>query len=545
MIKHSDRHRFSDGRHAASRSVVSAVALAAAVGLLGACSSSTKSDASPTSVGRSTSNASYDATGVLRFGLDLSEGELPFDPTRATNADIGDMLGQLLDDSLLRRQPDGSLAPALATAAVIINPQTISVTLRPGVTFQDGTPLDAAAVKFTLLRNSAEENVVFSAPIHDIASVDLTGDLSLTIHLSKPDAGAFYPSLADLTTMPVSPTAVRRNNPNPVANPLGAGPFRVKEYVPGQSLMLVKNADYWDAKDIRLGGIDFVNEPSSGPAAIDALKAGTVDAITSDVSELGGLTGDNIQTSIASSLTAKEYFPLCATSGPLRDLRVRQALSFALDRNAINQAIAQGRGEPAWALVPSANSLYSTDLTGYYAYNPTKAKQLLTAAGYAKGLNLTMVPGLSGDLQRLALIVQQEWKAIGVNLTLRTLSPATYVQDVFINHVANLTDANVVTSGVDAISFIFTPGHLGDMCSYNSPQLDSMVAQMGGLAPTDPRYVQLWKQAQDFIVRNALQVWAIWLPTVIAYNGARVGDVETVFPGVTAYPDFFTAYIKK
>jgi hypothetical protein len=68
---------------------------------------------------------------------------------------------------------------------------------------------------------------------------------------------------------------------------------------------------------------------------------------------------------------------------------------------------------------------------------------------------------------------------------------------------------------------------------------------MGGLAPNDPQYIQLWKKAQDFIVKNALSVWAVWLPTVVAYNSSSVGGIETVFPGVTAYPDFFTAYVKK
>jgi hypothetical protein len=102
-----------------------------------------------------------------------------------------------------------------------------------------------------------------------------------------------------------------------------------------------------------------------------------------------------------------------------------------------------------------------------------------------------------------------------------------------------------VTSGLDALSFIYTPGHLGDICNYQSSTLTAIINQLGALAPTDPRYIELWQQAQDFVVKNALSVFGIWLPTVIAYNSTRVANIQTVIPSVTAYPDFFTAYVKK
>ena len=110
-----------------------------------------------------TSSASYNPNGVLKYALDLSL-PIAFDPVKATIDDTGNMLGQLLDDSLLRPQPNGSLTPELATAATIVDPSTIAIKLRPGVQFQDGTPLNAAAVKFTILRNSAVEQCRLPRP---------------------------------------------------------------------------------------------------------------------------------------------------------------------------------------------------------------------------------------------------------------------------------------------------------------------------------------------------------------------------------------------
>jgi peptide/nickel transport system substrate-binding protein len=519
------------------RPVISALLALPLIGVL-AYPSSASAQAS------SSSSLAYNPNGVMNFAFDLSL-PIAFDPTKETIDDTGNLIGQLLYDSLFRVQPDGSLTPELATAATIVDPETISIKLRSGVVFQDGTPFNAAAVKFTILRNSASTSVAFPAPIHDVSSIDLNGNLGLTIHLSNPDAGAFFPLLADMSTMPLSPSAVARNDPNPVTNPLGAGPFRVKQYVTNQTLTLVKNKTYWNARNIKLGGIDFVNESSSTPAPIDALKSGQVDAISSNITKVPELKGAGIKTLLAASTTSKLYFPLCDTKGPLANVRVRQALSYGLNRKAINQALVGGKAELAWGLVPSSSNLFPSDLNNYYAYNPAKAKKLLAQAGYAKGLTLTMAPGVSTDLQQLAEIAQQEWKKIGVNLQLVSTSPGTYVQDVFVNHLYNLTDADVVRNGLDAISFIYTPGHLGDLCNYDHPALDAMVTQMSGLAPNDPQYIVLWKKAQEFIVKNALAVWAVWLPTVVAYNSNRVGGIETVFPGVTAYPDFFTAYVKK
>jgi peptide/nickel transport system substrate-binding protein len=526
---------------------VSSAALAAA--LVACSSSSPKSGPATTGAqpGASTTVVAtatgYDPTGTLRYAYDLAAAGTPvFDPAKVTTYDSGVVLGQLLYDSLLRQQPDGSLTPALATAATVVDPQTISVTLRPGVMFQDGTPMNADAVKFTLLRNRDAKSVAFPAPINDIGSVDVNSDTSLTIHLTKPEGGAFYPLLAGLATMPVSPTAVQRNDPNPVTNPWGAGPFRVKEYLPEQHLLLSKSTTYWDAKDIKLGAVEYVQEQVGTPASINALKAGAVDMIGSDLSQLGALSGGGIQTSIASSPTSLLWFQLCKTHKPLDDVRVRQALNYALDKNAINQALAGGRGEPTWALVPKSSSLFPAELDNHYAYDPAKAKALLAEAGYANGLTLTDIPS-PAIATTLAEIVQQEWKQVGVNMVIKPT--ANIVQDVYSKNLADISASSVIRSGIDALNSIYTPGHLGDLCGYQDPTLTSMIAQLAALPSTDPKAVQLWHQAQDFVVNNALSVWGVWLPTVVAYNGNRVGGVQTVFLGVTAYPDFLTAYIKK
>ena len=492
--------------------------------------------------GASAASASYDPNGVLRYAYDLSgPGQPVFDPAKATIADSSTAIGQLLYDSLLHKQPNGELVPALATAATVVDPSTVKVELRKGVKFQDGTPLDAAAVKFTIERNRDADSVAFGPTIKDVTAVDVDDPQTVTIHLSKPEAGAFYPLLADLSTMPVSPTAIQKGDSDPVANPIGAGPFRVKEYVPEQKLALTKSKTYWNAKNIKLGGVEFVQAPT-GPPAINALRAGTVDVVGSDLSQLSSLSGGSLKTALGNAGTSILWFNMCKTRKPLDDVRVRQALNYALDRNAINEALAEGKGQPAWSLVPPDNTRYDKTLDNSYAYNPKKAKKLLAQAGHPDGVSLTLIPspGISGQLAEIA---QQYWAKAGIKVDI--VASTNIVQDFYTDHKTDMSAANVVRAGLDALQFIYTPGHLGDVCDYSDPELTGIIDKLATLPSNDPQATKLWADAQQFVSKNALSIYGVWLPAVVGYDSARVGGIKVSFPGVSPYPDFFSAYVKK
>jgi ABC-type transport system substrate-binding protein len=341
--------------------------------------------------------------------------------------------------------------------------------------------------------------------------------------------------------MPISPTAAAKGDDNPITNPLGAGPFRVKEYEPEQHLLFEKSPTYWNAKAIKLGGVEYVQAPT-GPQAINDLRAGSVDVIGSDLTQLQALTGGGVQAAVASSATSLLWFQLCKSQKPLDDVRVRQALNYALDRNAINTGLADGKGEAAWSLVPRGSSVFAPDLEEHYAYNPKKAKALLAKAGFKNGLSLTIIPS-PGISQQLTEVAQQDWKKVGIDL--KIVPSTNIVQDFFTDHKTNMASASVVRSGLDALQSIYTPGHLGDVCDYEDPTLTAKINELSSLSSTDPKYKQLWQESQDFVIKNALSVYALWLPAVIGYSSDRVGGIKVVFPGVTAYPDFFSAYVKK
>src|SRR5262249_50706277 len=128
------------------------------------------------------------------------------------------------------------------------------------------------------------------------------------------------------------------------------------------------------------------------------------------------------------------WMPLCKSTKPLADPKVRQALNYAVDRDALNQAIFDGAGEPQWALWPKASDLFPADLNNVYKYNPAKAKKLLADAGYPNGFSTSVMITASPTIQTMAQVVQAAWAKIGVKLDIRTSS--NYVQDLFAENKA-------------------------------------------------------------------------------------------------------------
>ena len=164
--------------------------------------------------------------------------------------------------------------PDLASAATVANPSTLDITIRPGLVYSNGTPLNAAAVKAGFERNLTNPHSgVWDQSMSDISSIDVTGTDSLVMDFSQPVASTFYPLLADQESFMALPTGPSSANPN--ENVVGAGPFILKSYVEGEKIVLVKNPRYWDAKAIDLSGITFVNVPT-GPQQLTSLESGLV-----------------------------------------------------------------------------------------------------------------------------------------------------------------------------------------------------------------------------------------------------------------------------
>lgn len=473
--------------------------------------------------GTSPGSASGGNYGDLTTGYDLSEAINPieFDPMQFTSSACCFAYDWPIYAGLLRETTSGAYVPDLASAATVVNPSTLDITIRPGLVYSNGTPLDAAAVKAGFERNLTNPNSgVWDQSMSDISSINVTGTDSLVMNFSQPVASTFYPLLADQESFMALPTGTSSGNPN--ENVVGAGPFILKSYVEGEKIVLVKNPHYWDAKAIDLSGITFVNVPT-GPQQLNSLESGLVQVEGIPDNDIPAL---NAQTNLQSSSQFPDanYFfvPICKASGPLANVKVREALNFATNRTAINTALLYGKGEPAWSIFPSSSNFYDKSLTNVYAFNLKKAKTLLTEAGYPHGFSTSLMALPEVSTNQLATVLQEEWKQIGVSVQI--VQSSNYVTDLYTDNKAQMGLNPEGLPGIQKITTQYIPGDVGDLCNYNNPTLNALTKEVQALPPSSPKLKSVWTQIQDFVIKNALSIYVDYSPNVT--GGAK--DVKNL-----------------
>jgi peptide/nickel transport system substrate-binding protein len=475
------------------------------------------------------SQAGAASGGVITVAYDMSGqiNPITFDPSQFNSGACCFAYDWPIYAGLLRETTSGSYVPDLASNVTIPNPTTIDVTMRPGLVYSNGTPLNAAAVKAGFQRNQSNPNTgAGTAAFQALSSIDVTGPETLVLHFSSAVASSFYPLLADQESFMAIPDGPSTGVPN--TNVIGAGPFVLKSYVPGEKMVLVKNPKYWDAKAIPLSGITFINVPL-GPQQLTALESGLVEVggiPDSDLPTLKSLT--SLQSS--SSFPDANYFfvPVCKSSGPLANLKVREAMNDAINRVAINDALLFGKGEPAWSLFPSNSSYYDPSLTNYYAYNPTKAKQLLAEAGYPNGFTTTMMALPETDTAQMETVLQSQWKAVGINVQI--VSTSNYVTDLYQDHKAAMGLNPSGLPGIEKLTTQYIPGSIGDICDYNNPTLNAINNELQALPPSSPKVKSEWIAAQDFVIKNALGFYIVYSPnvSVASKNVKNLSDIPYV-----------------
>jgi len=489
-----------------------------------------------------------DPRGVVRWGADLSgaqTGATMFDPfqSRIRTADLDEQW--LIYGSLLRQTPDRELVPELAESATIVDPQTIEVVLREGVVFSDGTPFDAEAVKAGIERNMSAPppRAQFRAELNDVAAIEVTGPRSLTLRLSRPTAGAVYSLLAGQETFIVSPAAVAAGA-DLNAEPVGAGPFVLETYEPERRLVYAKNERYWNAADVRLAGIEFVHVPG-GPARVNALRSGAVDIVQVSLNDLPALRGSEYEVSAETSESSWLWMPVCKAQPPLSDVRVRRALNMGLDRDAIIASLLEGEGEPAWGLWPEGSPYFHEGLRERYAYDPDQARALLAEAGYGDGFTVTVMPIANDPIAgRWAEVAQAQWRDIGVDVEL--VPSSNFVNDLYIDNRAQMGALAAAGGGLNQIAGPYRKGSSGNLCQYDNPALNELMARLASVPDGSPEAVQAWKEAQDLVVGEALSIFGAFVPRVFAWDPDVAADVEFVIHagGISAVPEFTGMYAK-
>jgi peptide/nickel transport system substrate-binding protein len=324
---------------------------------------------------------------------------------------------QAVYDSLVQASPTGVIRPHLATSWSYNAARTVlTMTLRTGVTFTDGTPFNAsvAAQNLEAFQKGTSNN---ASDLISMASATAASPTKLVIRLKQPDP-AFLTYLGEAAGSQESPKAWKSATASTV--PVGSGPYELdaKATVVGSSYVFTANPNYWDKPEQHYSKI-VMNVYTSATTVLDAIEGGQVNAAnTFDDTTIpqiqnAGFTVYPLQLNWAGlSLVDRSG----TMSKPLGNLKVRQAINYAFNRAALLNDMSDGYGSVTTQVFPTNSPGYESSLNSYYSFDPAKAKHLLAEAGYPHGFTLDMPTITVAFGEAAYALIQAELANIGIKV---------------------------------------------------------------------------------------------------------------------------------
>lgn len=370
-----------------------------------------------------------DPAAVLRFGAMRGTS---YDPHRIGTQTEYPQLNVIFDTLIATDPTTSKFIPRLAESWEQ-QPDRVRFTLRDGLQFQDGTPLDADAVKFSIDRAMTDPESNISTRLPMVTGVEVVDPLTVDVVLNAPQYIPLLVQLSDRPGMIVSPTAVQAAGDSEAFSqaPIGAGMYKVEgTWHPRESMSTRAWDGYWDKDSAKLGGIDFSEIAMS--AQLNALRAGNVDMGSYQGADAKAIEGvDHLRLKVGYAPLIKG---LVINTGlpPFDNLKVRQAVAYAIDREACVQSVTFGYGRPAYQMFSQDSAGYNPDMEGYYAYDPDKARSLLEEAGFPDGVKFDSIIGsTSAPYVQFGQFIQANLKQVGIEMNLQLVDSSTVIGRVY------------------------------------------------------------------------------------------------------------------
>ncbi|MDZ7602281.1 MAG: ABC transporter substrate-binding protein [Hoeflea sp.] len=433
------------------------------------------------------------------IGMQLEPPNL--DPTGGAAAAIDEVVYANVFEGLTRFGADGEILPALAESWEISEDGlTYTFKLRTGVTFHDGSAFDAEDVKFSLDRARADDSTnAQKALFADIASVEVVDPATVKVTLSQPN-GSFLFNMAWGDAVIVAPETAADN----AAKPVGTGPFTFAEWVKGDRVDLARNPAYW-GEPVSLESVTFkfISDPT---AAFAAMMAGDLDAYPAFPApeNLTQFEADPRFAVIIGSSEGETILAMNNKKAPLDNIKVRQAITHAIDRQAIIDGAMFGYGTPIGTHFAPHNPAY-LDLTAQSAYDPEKSKALLAEAGVTD-LTLTLKLPPPSYARRGGEIIAAQLREVGIETEITNVEWAQWLEDVFKGKNFDLT----IISHTEPMD-IGIYGRDDYYFQYADPDFKAIMADLANA--TDPaKRTELMQAAQKKIADDYVNAYLFQLP---------------------------------
>ena len=438
------------------------------------------------------------------------------DPTQHTQKPTGSILFQIYDP-LVIMQPDGTIAPGLATSWEQTNQLHWIFNLRDGVKFTNGEPMNADAVVYSINRAiDPETNSPYLSRVNNIVAAEKVDDLTVQITTKEPDPILLSRLHQMSFPMLIVPPEYTEANGGIIPDdaPVGTGPYKFVEWVKDDHVTLEANPDYWGGKPA-FNKVIFKPIPETS-ARISALKNNEVDIAANIPPELVESIESNPGTTTVEVASDYLYFIGINTEtvDAFKDVRVRQALNYAVDKDAILENIMLGHGVPI-AVTMTQNGFGYPDGLEPYPYDPEKAKALLADAGYPDGFGPVVFMSRNGRYVKDAEIVQavaQYLNEVGVKTEIQFVESGVW-GDLGNSHARG--DINFPGwSGMDPDLVWYPILHCGEFQSYYcNPDLDKLLEE-GRNTIDQAKREEVYQQAGEIIFEDAPHI-PLMQPTLI------------------------------
>jgi peptide/nickel transport system substrate-binding protein len=408
------------------RTAGGAALLATAPSALSACTSTSSSSGSGSGAPR--------RGGSLTIGISAETNGL--DPTISQFTSPAVFYARAVFDPLTAAAADGSVQPYLAQSVTPNADYTVwTIGLRPGVTFHDGTPLDADALVYYLDHVLAGTYALFLGPITSISKVD---DMTVNVNLNEPWVSfpAYLTGEVGVSQFGYVAAPSMLRNPNGASSPVGTGPFVFKEWKPGDHFSVTRNPHYWRSGLPYLDSVEF-RPIVDDTARQQSLLSGTIGMLQTNNTESIVLLRGESSVHMIDNLSKvygepdQNFIMLNTQRAPLDDIRIRRALALATDQKKVIEVTQNGIVPPATGPFQPGSPYYSD--TGYPSYDPAQARSLVSEyAREGKPVSFPMVTTNSATYQSQLELLQSMWRQVGISTSIQVLDETKLISNMLV-----------------------------------------------------------------------------------------------------------------
>lgn len=448
-------------------------------------------------------------------------------------------MSKLLFDTLIDRSPSGEFVPLLATSFKYLDDKTLEFELRQDVTFHDGSHFTADDAVYTLNWVADPKNgVLHQENVNWIDNVEKTGDHTVRIHMKRP-----FPAALEYLAgpLPIYPKGYYEEvGPEGMGSkPVGSGPYKLAEMTPGAEIKLVRNPDYFEGGPKRkpeIGAIAVRTVPELNTQLVELISGQTdwIWRVPNDQAEKladrGGLTV------VSESTMRIGYIQFDAVGkakkdSPLTKLKVRQAISYAINREAIAENLVGGSSDVVNAFCHPVQFGCTDDLP-HYEYDPQKARSLLADAGYGDGFDIELHAYRD---RRFAEAVMSDLEAVGIRPTLSYMNYAT-LRDLVDEGKVSMNFMTWGSNSIADVSAITPHFFTGGPADYAEDEEVKRLLDDAELIVDGEARLSLYQKALSRIAEQAYMLPLFTYPVNYAYSS----DLDFT-PTSDEIPQFYSA----